>query len=257
MPRTEAVTISEQPGLSSIRRRNGVRSVSVTADLDTKIIDNADLIAKLDETFLPELAKKYGLRYAFKGRAEERAKSFADLQLGVMLSLTMIYIILAWVFGSYGRPFAVMFIIPFGIVGAILGHMVMGFHLTIISMIGLLGLSGILVNDSIILVSQIDNRLKDGDDLATAAVGASRDRLRAVLLTSLTTIGGLTPLLFETSRQAQFLIPMAVTMVFGLAAATVLVLILVPSLVGIGGDISRLKQSVTLPGWLRLSRKPA
>jgi len=257
VPLTEVVTIREQPGFSIIQRRNGVRSVSVTADLDTKIVDNADLIAKLDETFLPELAKKYGVQYVFKGRAEERAKSFADLKLGVGLSLTMIYIILAWVFGSYGRPLAVMCIIPFGVVGAILGHMVMGFHLTIISMIGLLGLSGILVNDSIILVSQIDNRLKEGDDLATAAVGASRDRLRAVLLTSLTTIGGLTPLLFETSRQAQFLIPMAVTMVFGLAAATVLVLVLVPSLVGVGGDIGRLMQHARRPGWFRLSRKPA
>jgi len=132
-----------------------------------------------------------------------------------------------------------MAIIPFGIVGAILGHMVMGFNLTIISMIGLLGLSGILVNDSIILVSQVGERLKRGNTLAEAAVGASEDRFRAVLLTSLTTIGGLLPLLFETSRQAQFLLPMAITLVFGLAAATVLVLILVPSLIGIGGDIGR------------------
>jgi multidrug efflux pump subunit AcrB len=239
VPLTEVVTIREKPGFSIIQRRDGVRSVSVTADLDTEVIENADLIAKLGEKTLPDIAKKYNLRYSFKGRAEERAKSFADLQLGIILALTMIYIILAGVFGSYSRPLAVMCIIPFGFVGAILGHMVMGFHLTIISMIGLLGLAGILVNDSIILVSQIDSRLREGDDLATAAVGASRDRLRAVLLTSLTTIGGLTPLLFETSRQAQFLIPMAVTIVFGLMAATILVLILVPSLVGIGGDISR------------------
>jgi multidrug efflux pump subunit AcrB len=133
-----------------------------------------------------------------------------------------------------------MAIIPFGIVGAILGHLVMGINLTIISMIGLLGLSGILVNDSIILVTQVVRRRREGDTLAAAAVGASQDRFRAVLLTSLTTIGGLTPLLFETSRQAQFLIPMAATMVFGLAAATILVLVLVPSLIGIGGDIANL-----------------
>ena len=256
VPLTEVVSIRSKPGFSIIQRRNGVRSVSVTADLDTKVIDNADLVAKLDEKILPDLAEKYNLRYAFKGRAEERSKSFADLQLGIMLSLVTIYIILAWVFGSYARPFAVMCIIPFGFVGAILGHMIMGYHLTIISMIGLLGLSGILVNDSIILVSQIDNRLKAGDDLATAAVGASRDRLRAVLLTSLTTIGGLTPLLFETSRQAQFLIPMAVTMVFGLAAATILVLVLVPSLVGVGGDIGRVSSSLWSKLALRTSSKP-
>ena len=141
-----------------------------------------------------------------------------------------------------------MAIIPFGVVGAILGHMAMGVNLTIISMIGLLGLAGILVNDSIILVSQVVRRRRDGDTLAQAAVGASQDRFRAVLLTSLTTIGGLTPLLFETSRQAQFLIPMAVTMVFGLAAATVLVLILVPSLIGIGGDVARFVDLVRRQG---------
>jgi multidrug efflux pump subunit AcrB len=111
-------------------------------------------------------------------------------------------------------------------------------------LIGLLGLSGILVNDSIILVTQVARRLQDGDSLERAAIGASQDRFRAVLLTSLTTIGGLTPLLFETSRQAQFLIPMAITMVFGLAAATVLVLILVPSLIGIGGDIGNMFQAM-------------
>lgn len=257
VPLTEVVTIRQKPGFSIIQRRDGVRSVSVTADLDARVIAMPEVLGKLEQTLLPSLAEKYDLSYAFRGRAEERANSFADLQLGMILALLMIYIILAWVFGSYARPLAVMCIIPFGFVGAVLGHMAMGFHLTIISMIGLLGLSGILVNDSIILVSQIDRRLAEGDDLATAAVGASRDRLRAVLLTSLTTIGGLTPLLFETSRQAQFLIPMAVTMVFGLAAATVLVLILVPSLMGIGGDISRVFGKLKAGKRFRLSSKPA
>ena len=112
----------------------------------------------------------------------------------------------------------------------------MGYDLTIISMIGLLGLTGILVNDSIVLVARIGERLRMGDSLSEAAVGASKDRLRAVLLTSLTTIGGLLQLIFETSRQAQFLIPLAVTIVFGLAGATILVLVLVPALIGIGGD---------------------
>jgi len=242
VPLTEVVTITEQTGFSVIQRRDGSRSVSVTADLDPKITSVPAVLTKLDEKLLPELAEKHNLRYVFRGRAEERAKSFADLKLGAALALTMIYIILAWVFGSYTRPLAVMAIIPFGLVGAILGHMVMGVSLTIISMIGLLGLSGILVNDSIILVSQIAARQDAGDELEEAAIGASRDRFRAVLLTSLTTIGGLTPLLFETSRQAQFLIPMAVTLVFGLAAATILVLILVPSLIGIGGDIAKRAQ---------------
>jgi multidrug efflux pump subunit AcrB len=126
----------------------------------------------------------------------------------------------------------------------VLGHWLLGFDLTILSMIGLLGLAGILVNDSIILVARNDERLAQGDTPREAAIGASRDRLRAVLLTSLTTIGGLAPLLFETSLQAQFLLPMAVTMVFGLAVATLLVLFLVPALLGIGQDISNAARAV-------------
>ena len=122
-------------------------------------------------------------------------------------------------------------------VGAVWGHWLLDYKLTILSFVGLLGLGGILVNDSIILVSRLDERLAMGDSLEDAATGASRDRLRAVLLTSLTTIGGLLPLMYETSLQAQFLLPMAITMVFGLGLATVWVLFLVPALVGIGGDI--------------------
>ena len=240
VPLTEVVTIREKAGFSIIQRRDGRRTVSVTADLDQEAGDLSDVLAWLDRSVMPELTAKYDLDYAYRGREEERLESFADLKLGGMLSLTLIYIILAWVFASYAKPLAVMAIIPFGIVGAIFGHLVMGVPLTIISMIGLLGLSGILVNDSIILVSQVVRRRADGDDLEAAAIGASQDRFRAVLLTSLTTIGGLLPLLFETSRQAQFLIPMAITMVFGLAAATALVLVLVPSLIGIGGDLGAL-----------------
>ncbi len=257
VPLSEVVEIREKSGFSVIQRVDGRRTVAVTGTIDGDVTSVTDVVAKLDESVLPALAKKYKLRYEFKGRAEEQSKSFADLRLGAMLSLIIIYIILAWVFGSYAKPFAVMAIIPFGVVGAILGHMAMGYPLTIISMIGLLGLSGILVNDSIILVTQVVRRLKDGNTLEEASVGASQDRLRAVLLTSLTTIGGLTPLLFETSRQAQFLIPMAVTMVFGLAAATVLVLILVPSLIGIGGDIGRMTRAVLVWFGFTPARKSA
>ena len=132
-----------------------------------------------------------------------------------------------------------MAIIPFGIVGAIVGHMIMDYDLTILSLVALLGLSGILVNDSIILVSTIEERLAAGEARHEAIVGGARDRLRAVILTSLTTIGGLLPLMFETDLQARFMIPMAVTIVFGLLLATVLVLVLVPALVGIQDDAGR------------------
>ncbi len=244
VPLTEIVKLREKAGFSVIQRKDGVRTVAVTADVDSKETNTALVTAKLAQDALPKLAEKYGITFALKGRAEERSKSFADLKLGALLALALIYIILAWVFESYAKPLAVMAIIPFGLVGAILGHMVMGFNLTIISLLGLLGLSGILVNDSIILVSQVKRRLEEGGTLEQAAIGASQDRLRAVVLTSLTTIGGLLPLLFETSRQAQFLLPMAVTLVFGLAAATVLVLILVPALIGVGGDFGRMSRAI-------------
>jgi len=155
--------------------------------------------------------------------------------------LALIYIVLAWVFAGYSRPIIVMVIIPFGMIGMVLGHLVMEQSLTMLSLVGLLGLSGIIINDSIILVSRADERVAAGEVIYEAAAGAACDRLRAVLLTSLTSIGGLTPLIFETSIQAQFLLPMAITIVFGLAVATFLVLLLVPVVYGIVADLICLK----------------
>jgi len=257
VPLPEVVTLREKPGFSIIQRRDGTRTISVTGDIDPKVTEVQTVIEQLNIEALPKAEEKYGISYRIAGRAEDRAKSFAELKLGALLALIIIYIILAWVFESYAKPLAVMAIIPFGLVGAILGHMVMGTALTILSLIGLLGLSGILVNDSIILVTEVKNRLERGEDLHEAAIGASQDRLRAVLLTSLTTIGGLLPLLFETSRQAQFLMPMAITMIFGLAAATILVLVLVPVMVGIGGDIGRLAKWYMQLGTKTIPSQPA
>lgn len=240
VPLTEVANLTQKDGFSVIQHRDGKPTVSVTADVDPKISSGPEILEALEKSKLPDIAKKYGITYKFKGRTEERQKSFADLKTGLWIALGMIYLILAWVLGSYAKPIIVMLIIPFGVVGAIFGHIFMGFPLTILSMFGVLGLAGILVNDSIILVIRINERLKEGEDLASAAIAGAQDRMRAVLLTSLTTIGGLTPLLFETSRQAQFLLPMAISLVFGLAAATALVLILVPACLGIQNDLVRL-----------------
>ena len=236
-PLSEVVKITERQGFAAIDRENGKAKVSVTGDLDTNINTTEKAIETLEASGLSAIATKYGVTYKFGGRSEERKEAFADLEVGALIAAVVIYIILAWVFASYWKPFAVMLIIPFGIVGAVFGHWILGYKLTILSMIGLLGLAGILVNDSIILVSRMDERLSFGEDTRTASIGASRDRLRAVLLTSLTTIGGLLPLLYEKSLQAQFLLPMAITIVFGLAMATLLVLFIVPALMAIGEDI--------------------
>lgn len=244
VPLSEVVNLNERQGFAAIQRRDGRTTISVTADVDDKVTNSNAILDELEANGLEEITTRYGLDYKLSGRAEEQGRSFSELRLGTTLAMFVIYIILAWVFASYTRPIVVMMIIPFGFVGAVFGHWVMGFDLTVLSVIGLLGLSGILVNDSIILVSRLEERLSSGEKPRAAATGASRDRLRAVLLTSLSTVGGLTPLLFETSRQAQFLMPMAITMVFGLAFATLLVLFLVPALIGIGEDFGRLKRSV-------------
>ncbi len=244
VPLEEVVSLREKQGFSAIQRLDGKTIVSVTADLNTDVMTTDQALDILRRGEMPALLDQLGLDYKFGGRDEERKEAFADLQIGTIAALGFIYIILAWVFGNYFRPIAIMLIIPFGLVGAVFGHWILGFKLTILSFIGLLGLSGILVNDSIILVSRLDERLEEGESMEEAAIGASRDRLRAVLLTSLTTIGGLFPLMFEKSLQAQFLLPMAITIVFGLALATLLVLFLVPSLIGIGTDIGNMIKSV-------------
>jgi len=181
VPLSEVVKITERQGFAAIERIDGKATISVTADLNTDINTTESAIEYLEASDMPNIISKHGVTYRYSGRDEERKKAFADLKIGVVIALCVIYIILAWVFASYWRPFAVMLIIPFGVVGAVVGHYLMGMTLTILSLIGLLGLAGILVNDSIILVSRLDERLEDGDSLEEAAVGASRDRLRHVL----------------------------------------------------------------------------
>jgi multidrug efflux pump subunit AcrB len=205
-------------------------AVHVTAKVDNKI-NNANYIQQqLQAGPLPEIESTYAVSYLFKGKAEEQEETFGDMKQGLIAGLSLIYIILAWVFGSYGWPLVVMAAIPLGLTGAILGHLLMGMDLTILSLFGFFGLSGIVINDSIILLSEYRRLKAQGMRTHPAIIEASCRRLRAVLLTSLTTIAGLIPLLFESSLQAQFLIPMATSISFGLAYGTVLILIVVPVL---------------------------
>ena len=240
VPLSEVVTLRQERGFSRLRREDGAREVAITAEIDETVTSLGALLPALTEGGLDAIAGRHGLSYRFKGKAEEQAESAADMSAGAITGLLAIYIVLAWVFANFSRPLVVMSIIPFGFVGTVLGHLALGFDITILSMIGLLGLSGILVNNSIILVRTVDDHLGEDTPLQEAIVAACRDRLRPVLLTSLTTIGGLFPLLFETSFQAQFLIPMAITIVFGLAVATLIVLVLIPALLVIDEDIRAL-----------------
>lgn len=238
-PLSEVVSIEERRGFARIRRYNGNSEVSVTADVNFAVTNTNRVLAALPEAGVEEVARKYGVEYTFKGKFEEQATMLGQLTAGMYIGLAGIYIILAWVLSSYSRPIIVMSIIPFGVVGSILGHWLLGYAFSAMSLVGLMGLAGILVNDSIILVTTIAERNENGEDWKTAVIHGTRDRLRAVTLTSLTTVGGLMPLLFETNLQAQFLIPIAITIVFGMAFSTLIVLIVVPALLGILEDAKR------------------
>jgi multidrug efflux pump subunit AcrB len=226
-----------QQGFQAVRHADGQLAVEVSGEVDASVSNANRVLAALEESVLQELESRYGIEYSFEGRAADQAETIGDMKRGVLLGLTLIYLVLAWVFASYGWPLVVMAVIPFGVVGALIGHWVMGLDITILSLFGLFGLSGIVVNDSIILVSFYKRLRESGLALREALIEAACQRLRAVLLTSLTTIAGLTPLLFETSLQAQFLIPMATSIAFGLAFATALVLVLVPVLLSLHEDV--------------------
>jgi multidrug efflux pump subunit AcrB len=250
VPLTAVAEWRSRRGFEVLRHADGRLAVEVTADVDTTANNANRIIAALEAGPLAELRRDYGIDHSFEGRSADQRDTLSDMRKGLILGLILIYLILAWVFSSYGWPVVVMAVIPFGLTGALFGHWVMGIDLTILSLFGMFGLSGIVVNDSIILVSFYKNLRADGMAVAEALVEAACQRLRAVLLTSLTTIAGLTPLLFEKSYQAQFLIPMATSIAFGLAFSTVLVLLVIPSLLS-------MHESASSPWpWPRRSRWP-
>ncbi|MDA0763854.1 MAG: efflux RND transporter permease subunit [Proteobacteria bacterium] len=251
----DIVNIDNQLPFASIYRQNGSREVTVSGDLFPALINTSQARQFVLDKGLLEIAKKYDLSYSFEGRDLEQKETFADMKIGSIIGLLSIYFILAWVFKSWFRPFSIMIMIPFSFIGAVLGHYILGLTMSILSMFALLALAGIVVNNSIILVSTIERRLEDlnenknNEGFASnfqneAIISGVVDRFRPVLLTSLTTVGGLSALMFEKSLQAQFLIPMAATIVFGLAITAFLVLVIVPSMMGISNDLSSLIKKI-------------
>ena len=230
VPLDQVMTLDHRQGFEALRHADGRLAVEVTAELDTEITSADRVLDAVSAEVLPSLASTYRLRYSFEGRAADQRETFADMRTGLMIGLGLMYVVLAWVFASWSLPLIVMAIIPLALVGALLGHWLLGLDLTMLSLFGLFGLSGIVVNNAIILVAFYRQQRRKGLVIEAALNEAVVQRVRAVLLTSLTTIGGLMPLLFETSLQAQFLIPMAVSIAFGLAFSTLLVLAVIPVL---------------------------
>ena len=229
-PITELADVSISRGFSEINRIDQKRSITVSSDISEKEGNAKEIVANLQATFMPELLKKYpSLRVRWEGQQEQDSESVRSLGIGLGIALIAMYVLLTMEFKSYGQPMVVMAIIPFGIVGAVLGHRFMGIPLTLFSSLGLVALTGIVVNDSIVLVDFINSSVRSGMPLKQAVLAAGARRFRPVMLTSLTTIAGLSPILSETSFQAQLVIPMAASLCFGLMTSTVLVLVLVPT----------------------------
>lgn len=239
VPLADLVTVTRQTGFSTVRRENGLRVVSVTGDLSEDDPARAEeIMTLLEEDILPRIASERQVEFRLSGLSEQENEFLSDAMTGLVLCLTGIYLVLAWIFSSWSRPLVVMAIIPFGLVGTIYGHILWDVPLSMFTVVGLLGMTGIIINDSIVLITTIDQYAKDRG-LFPSIVDAAADRLRPVLLTTLTTVLGLAPLLYEQSQQAQFLKPTVITLVYGLGFGMLLVLLVVPALVAMQQDLGK------------------
>lgn len=235
-PITELAEVNVRRGFSEINRVNQKRSITITADLDESKANAEQIITQLRNEFMPQLMKKYpGISVRWEGQQEQSRESVGSLMVGFAVAITAMFVLLVLQFRSYFQPLLILAIIPFGMVGAVWGHALMGIPLTLFSMFGLVALAGVVVNDSIVLIDFINQRVREGLPLRQALLESGTRRFRPVLLTSLTTIAGLLPLLMEKSFQAQLLIPMATSLAFGLMMATALVLFMVPILYNVYG----------------------
>jgi multidrug efflux pump subunit AcrB len=242
IPLMEAVSVQQGRAYTTIKRRDSRRVVTVTADVRPRS-EAGRVLAALTRETLPALQARYpGLTYSFEGRQADRRESVRSLAKGLMVALLIIYAMLAVPFNSFIQPAIIMLSIPFGIVGAVIGHLIMGYSLSLMSLFGVVALSGVVINDSLVMIDFANRRQREGLDCHGAIHISGINRFRPILLTTLTTFGGLTPMILETSRQARFLIPMAVSLGFGILFATLITLLLVPCLYLIVEDFRKLRR---------------
>ncbi|MEZ5567807.1 MAG: efflux RND transporter permease subunit [Halioglobus sp.] len=240
VPFETVARLEVKQGLLKATRINYQRAAEVTAEANKQIVEPDEVISDVEKNVMPGLLKKYpGLRYAVSGMAEEEAKMAKSMVIGFALSLFGIYALLAIPTKSYLQPLIIMGVIPFGMIGAIFGHWVTGYPLSMMSLMGVIALSGVVVNDSLILVDFVNKSIASGTERFAAVVEAGMRRFRAILLTSLTTFFGLVPMLLEDSIQAEQMIPMAISLAYGIVFATVITLLLIPSLYMILDDLGK------------------
>ncbi len=236
VPLDEVANIEIKPGYASITRTDKKRELTVSGDVNSAQIVASDVVAELEGGFLDSIQEKWGVQVELKGEAEEDRKNFGSLAIWFPLAVLTIYMIVATMFQSYVQPIIIMITVPFGIIGAILGHLVLGLNLSMFSIFGMVALTGVVVNDAIVLIDRINNNIKEGMPFMDAVVQGGTRRFRAVILTSVTTVGGLLPIIVETDPAAQTMVPMGVSLASGIAFATVLTLLLVPSLMLVLND---------------------
>ncbi len=240
VPLAQVVEFDPGRAYTEISRRNGRRTVTVTANVDP-ITETARVLAAVKQELLPALLRDYpGLSYSFEGRQASLRDAVESFVYSVSGALIVIFALLAIPFRSYAQPLIVMSAIPFGAVGAILGHLLMGYNLSMISVMGMIALGGVVVNDALVMIDYANKRRKEGESAFDAMVAAGVRRFRPIILTTVTTFGGLSPMIFETSRQARFMIPMAISLGYGILFATAITLLLVPSLYVIMEDVRQL-----------------
>ncbi len=227
-PFANVATLKSRRSAAVIHRTDRFRTLNVTADVNKKTVQLERLKRDLKAWLKQTVSQHPGVQFQLKGEAQEQSESFASVITGALLAITGIYAMLAIPFRSYSQPLVVMSAIPFGLLGAVLGHLLLGINLTINSILGMIALTGIVVNDSLVLVDFINRRLHRGDKIEAAVIQSGAARFRPIMLTSLTTFAGLLPLMFEKNVQAQFLIPMAVSLGFGILFATFITLLLIP-----------------------------
>jgi multidrug efflux pump subunit AcrB len=245
VPLQEVVTLDRGRADTSIERRNGRRVITVSADVRPRS-QAAQVTEALNNDIIPDLRDRYpGLSFSYQGRQADRTESVQSLLRGMMIALIIIYAMLAIPLNSYIQPVVIMLAIPFGLVGAVIGHLIMDYSLSVLSLFGIVALSGVVVNDSLVLVHFANKRCQKGISAMNAIHDAAILRFRPIMLTTLTTFGGLAPMIFETSRQARFLIPMAISLGYGILFATVITLIIVPSVYLIVEDFRKLFRSRT------------
>ena len=231
VPIISVASLSPSASPSALRRRDGQRVVTVTADVDASVISGNEANEILANSILADLAEAYpGLTYTFGGEQQQQLESIDALYRGFAIALIMIFALLAIPLRSYTKPFIIMAVIPFGFIGVILGHWILGVALSAISFMGIFGLSGVVVNDSLVMIDFIDQKLREGAPLRTAIIEGAKGRFRPIMLTSLTTFLGFTPLILERAIQAQFLIPFAASLGCGILFITAILMVVVPAL---------------------------